>query len=89
MDEKNSNQNTESTEAKKNKKTKKLMFKKPVITKRTASAIYMGIAVCMVAMLTVSLISTSNSVNQSLDELEDISIGLPDVSISFPDIGTT
>lgn len=86
MDEKNSNQKNENAEEKKNGKPKKRTFKKPVITKRTASAIYMGIAVCMVAMLTVSLISTSNSVNQSLDDLDDISIGIPDVSITIPDI---
>ena len=87
MDEKNNNQTNETLEEKKEKPQKKRMLRKRVITKRTASAIYMGIAVCMVAMLTVSLISTGNSVNQSLDELEDISIGIPDISISIPDIG--
>lgn len=88
MDEKNNNQNQEAFEEKKEKPLKKRKLKKRVISKRTASAIYMGIAVCMVAMLTVSLVSTGNSVNQSLEDLDDISIGIPDISISIPDIGT-
>ena len=87
MDEKNNKQTNDGVEKKKKAPLKKRLFKKPVISKRTASAIYMGIAVCMVAMLTVSLLSTGRSVNQSLDELDDISIGIPDISITIPDLG--
>ncbi len=89
MDEKNSNQTTEKASKKKNALKLKKRLEKIRISKRTASAIYMGVAVCMVAMLTVSLLSTSRSVNKSMDELDDISISIPDVSISLPDINVS
>ncbi len=86
MDEKNSNQNPEKEEKKKNVFKLKKRFQKLKVNKRTASAIYMGVAVCMVAMLTISLLSTGKRVNQSIEDIEDISINIPDVSISLPDI---
>jgi len=81
MEEKNSNFKKDANHPK-----KKRRFPKLALSKRTSSAIYMGIAVCMVAMLTVSLISTGNNVNDKLNELDDISISVPDISISIPDI---
>lgn len=82
MEEKNSNFKKDA-----NRSQKKRRFPKLALSKRTSSAIYMGIAVCMVVMLTVSLISTGSTVNDKLEELDDLSISIPDISISIPDIG--
>lgn len=88
MDEKNTNssQTPNPFEEKPNKKPAKGPRKKAFLTRRTVSAIYLGIAFCMVAVLTVSLISTNSKVQDSIDDLDDLSISMPDISISMPDI---
>lgn len=60
--------------------------KKLVLNKRAVSAIYLGIAFCMVAVLTISLASTNRKVKDSIDDLDDLSISVPDISITIPDI---
>ncbi len=81
MEEKNSNFKQTPKEPKKKRRLRSF-----ALSKRTTSAIYMGVAVCMVAMLTISLISTGSNVKDKLNDLDDISIGIPDISISIPDI---
>jgi len=87
MDEKNSKHTPEEFEEEPKKKSKKHILKMPAFTKRTTSAIYMGIAVCMVAVLTVSLVSTGNKVKKGVDDLNDISMVIPDISIGTPNSG--
>ncbi len=84
MDEKNTNSNQTPApfEEKPPKKPKKKVF----LSKRAVSAIYFGIAFCMVTVLTISLVSTNNEVKEGIDDLNDISISMPDISITVPDI---
>ena len=89
MDEKNttSNQTPNPFEEKPVKKPKKMgTGKKIVLNKRAVSAIYLGIAFCMVAVLTLSIASTNKKVKDSIDDLDDLSISTPDISITMPDI---
>lgn len=88
MDEKNTNSKQEPNpfDEKPPKKPKGGMKKKLRLTRRTVSALYLGIAVCMVAVLTVSLVSTNNKINDSIGDINDLSISVPDISISVPDI---
>lgn len=58
--------------------------KKKALSRRTVSAIYMGVALCMVAMLTVSMVSTTDKIQDVTDDLELPDISLPDVSINIP-----
>lgn len=87
MDEKNnSKQEPNPFDEKPPKKPKDGMKKKLRLTRRTVSALYLGIAVCMVAVLTVSLVSTNNKIDDSIGDINDLSISVPDISISVPDI---
>ncbi len=60
--------------------------KKKGLSKQTASAIYMGVALCMILALTFSMVSTTDKVNKTVEQIGDISISFPDVSISLPQI---
>ncbi|MBE6677331.1 MAG: M23 family metallopeptidase [Ruminococcaceae bacterium] len=64
---------------------KKKSRKKKGLSKNTVSAIYMGVALCMVFMLTLSLATATGKVQDSVDELELDGISLPDVSLPMPD----
>lgn len=87
MDEKNNNkQEPNPFDEKPPKKPRGGTKKKLRLTRRTVSALYLGIAVCMVAVLTVSLVSTNNKISNNLDDINDLSISVPDISISVPDI---
>ncbi len=67
-------------------KKEKKPRKRKGLSKNSVSAIYMGIALCMVAMLTVSMISTTNKVQQTVDDFSVSDISLPDISLNVPDI---
>lgn len=88
MDEKNTNNSQDQNpfEEKPSKQPKRDKKRRAYISKRAVSAIYLGIALCMVAVLTVSLVSTSNKVKDDLNSLGDISVKVPDVSITVPEL---
>lgn len=85
MDERNTKNQTPNPFEEK-PKPKKPFNKKIVLNKKAISAIYLGIAFCMVTVLTISLVSTNNKVKNSIDDLDDLSISVPDISITVPDI---
>lgn len=58
--------------------------KRKGLSKQTASALYMGIALCMILTLTVSMVSTTDKVNKTVEQLGDVSISFPDVSLPLP-----
>ncbi|MBQ3195047.1 MAG: M23 family metallopeptidase [Clostridia bacterium] len=64
---------------------KKKLRKKKGLSKNTVSAIYMGVALCMVLMLTLSMAISTGRVQDSVDNLQLSDISLPDVSLSVPD----
>ncbi len=64
---------------------KKKPRKKKGLSKNTVSAIYMGVALCMVFMLTLSLATATGKVQDSVDDLELDGISLPDISLPVPD----
>ncbi len=83
MDEKNKNENGAAENG------KRFMRKRRGNLKRTISAVYLGLALCMVVVLAVSFSGTKTAVKDGLDNLEDISVSLPDISlpdISVPDV---
>lgn len=63
---------------------KKPFRKRQLNLKRTVSAVYLGLALCMVVVLAISFTTTKNKVQGDLDKLDDISVSLPD--ISMPDL---
>lgn len=82
MEEKNNSCFTpEQGEPKKPKKNKKPNLK---LSKRTVSAIYMGVALCMIAVLAVSVVNTTDRVKSNVDKLGEISLSVPDISFSMP-----
>lgn len=88
MDEKNTNIGEEQNpfEEKPEKQPRKKKKPGAVVSKRTVSAIYLGIALCMVTVLTVSLARTNRKVENSIDNIpDDFSISVPDISIVVPD----
>ncbi len=64
---------------------KKKPRKKKGLSKNTVSAIYMGIALCMVVMLTLSMATATDKVKQSAEDLKLSDISLPDISLPTPD----
>lgn len=67
-------------EEKKNKKPRK----KKGLSKNAVSAIYMGVALCMVVMLTFSIVGTNDQVKKSAEELKLSDISFPDISLALP-----
>ncbi len=82
MDERNKNDNKGRGE----NGMKRFMRRRGIKLKHAVSAVYLGIALCMVVVLAVSFSSTKDAVKDSIGKLDDISISLPDISL--PDIST-
>lgn len=63
---------------------KKAKRKSP--SRRTVSAVYMGMALCMVAVLALGVVSTTQDVKSGIDDLNNTDISLPDITLSIPQI---
>lgn len=88
MDEKNNNEIFGILPKSDGKKSTKARKWRGPVPKRTVSAIYMGIALCMVLVLAFSVVSTTNKVKSTVDDFGNISINIPDFSVNIPDVST-
>lgn len=86
MDEKNKDKFDVFNDSGKEKRGDTKKPKKKKISPRTVSAIYMGVALCMVMVLALGVISTTDKVKSGVEELEGADISLPDISLSVPQV---